>query len=61
MNDPGLDRTYYGNLTTNIVRSGSTGHGEALLDMDGYLPALEGARNSALFDWVSPRGLPFAP
>jgi hypothetical protein len=34
MTDGGLQRTQYRNLATGTVRTGSTGHGESLTDVD---------------------------
>jgi hypothetical protein len=57
MTDGGLQRTQYRNVATGTVRTGATGHGESLADVESYLLPLERARNTALLDAGVARGL----
>jgi hypothetical protein len=57
MTDGGLQRTQYRNLATGTVRTGSTGHGESLADVESYFFPLEQTRNAALLDAGVAQGL----
>ena len=57
MTDGGLQRAQYRNVATGTVRTGSTGHGESLADVEGYLLRLEQTRNAALVDPGVAQGL----
>jgi hypothetical protein len=57
MTDGGLQRTQYRNLATGTVRTGSTGHGESLVDVESYFSPLEQTRNAALLDAGVAQGL----
>jgi hypothetical protein len=50
-------RTEYVNLSTGTVRSGPTGHGESLTDVESYLLPLERARGSGLYSFGVVAGL----
>jgi hypothetical protein len=50
-------RTQYWNLPTHTVRAGATGHGESLVDLEGYLLPLADARTAALHLWGVAEGL----
>jgi hypothetical protein len=52
-----LKRTQYLNLNTGTVRSGATGHGESLTDMESFLIPLDRARGSSLHSWGVADGL----
>jgi hypothetical protein len=57
MTDGGLQRTQYRNVATGTVRTGSTGHGESLADVESYFGPLEQTRNAALLDAGVAQGL----
>lgn len=57
MSDGAILRTEYWNLSTGTVRTGATGHGESLTDMESYLLPLDAARGSALYSWGVASGL----
>jgi hypothetical protein len=57
MSDGAVLRTEYWNLSTGTVRTGATGHGESLTDMESYLLPLDAARGSALYSWGVAAGL----
>jgi hypothetical protein len=50
-------RTEYLNLNTGTVRTGPTGHGESLIDMESYLLPLDQARGSSLSSFGVATGL----
>ncbi len=50
-------RTQYWNLPTHTVRTGATGHGESLIDLEQYLLPLAEARGSTLHTWGVAQGL----
>lgn len=52
-----LTRTEYRNLSTGTVRTGATGHGESLTDVEEYILPVDRTRNSALHGWGVARGL----
>ncbi|WP_035845056.1 hypothetical protein [Kitasatospora azatica] len=52
-----LMRTEYTNLSTGTVRSGPTGHGESLDDMESFLLPMEQLRAAALYGWGVASGL----
>jgi len=52
-----LMRTEYWNLSTNTVRSGATGHGESLADVENYLLPHAQAIASSLYLWGVAEGL----
>ncbi|WP_370941805.1 hypothetical protein AB5J62_22110 [Amycolatopsis sp. cg5] len=52
-----LRRTEYWNVSTGTVRSGATGHGESVTDVEDYLIPLDRARTSGLHGWGVAAGL----
>ncbi|SDW52688.1 hypothetical protein SAMN05421504_101822 [Amycolatopsis xylanica] len=52
-----LRRTEYWNVSTGTVRSGATGHGETVTDVEDYLIPLDRARTSGLHGWGVAAGL----
>jgi hypothetical protein len=52
-----LQRAQYRNVNTGTVRTGATGHGESLVDIEDYLLPIDGLRNSALHGWGVVTGL----
>ena len=57
MTEGGLQRTQYRNVATGTVRTGPTGHGESLADVESYVLPLEQTRNGALLDPGVAQGL----
>jgi hypothetical protein len=57
MSDGALKRTEYWNISTGTVRTGATGHGESLTDMESYLLPMDAARGAALYSWGVAAGL----
>jgi hypothetical protein len=57
MTDGAVMRTEYWNISTGTVRTGSTGHGESLTDMESYLLPMDRARDSGLYSWGVADGL----
>jgi len=58
MTDSGIQRTEYWNLSQpGTVRTGATGHGESLTDMESYLLPMDQARGSGLYSWGVADGL----
>ena len=54
MTDGAVMRTEYWNISTGTVRTGPTGHGESLTDMENYLLPMDRARGSGLLRGVHP-------
>jgi hypothetical protein len=52
-----VTRTQYWNVTARTVRTGATGHGESLTDVEGYLIPMDRARGADLFSWGVADGL----
>ncbi|MGV9385751.1 hypothetical protein ACWDRB_58795 [Nonomuraea sp. NPDC003707] len=52
-----VKRTQYWNLGTGTVRSGATGHGESLTDIESHLMPMDRLRNSGLHGWGVAAGL----
>jgi hypothetical protein len=50
-------RTEYWNLTTKTVRSGATGHGETVTDVESYILPMERAHASSMHGWGVATGL----
>ncbi len=57
MSDAAIMRVEYLNVSTGTVRTGATGHGESLTDMESYLLPLEQARGATLNSWGVAGGL----
>ncbi|HMH89730.1 MAG TPA: hypothetical protein VK586_01465 [Streptosporangiaceae bacterium] len=57
MTDGAVMRTEYWNISTGTVRTGPTGHGESLTDMESYLLPMDRARDSGLYSWGVADGL----
>ena len=58
MDEGVVKRTQYWNLSVpHTVRTGATGHGESLVDLENYLLPQERARGSGLHSWGVARGL----
>ncbi len=57
MTDGAVMRTEYWNISTGTVRTGPTGHGESLTDMENYLLPMDRARGSGLYSWGVADGL----
>lgn len=57
MTDGAVMRTEYWNISTGTVRTGATGHGESLTDMESYLLPADQARGAALYSWGVAAGL----
>ena len=57
MTDGAVLRTEYWNIATGTVRTGPTGHGESLTDMESYLLPLDRARDAGLYSWGVADGL----
>lgn len=57
MSDGALKRTEYWTISTGTVRTGPTGHGESLTDMESYLLPMDAARGAALYSWGVATGL----
>lgn len=57
MSDGAIKRTQYLNVSAGTVRTGATGHGESLTDIEGYAQPMEQARGRGLFDWGVAEGL----
>jgi hypothetical protein len=57
MSDGALQRTQYWNVTAGTVRTGATGHGESLTDVESYVVRLDRARGTGLFSWGVAEGL----
>ncbi|MFE9960559.1 hypothetical protein [Micromonospora sp. NPDC005299] len=57
MSDGAVRRSQYWNVTAGTVRTGATGHGESLTDMDGYVAPMDRARGTGLFLWGVAEGL----
>jgi hypothetical protein len=58
MTDGGIQRTEYWNTSQpGTVRTGATGHGESLTDMESYLLPMDQARGSGLYSWGVADGL----
>ncbi|MFD8498406.1 hypothetical protein [Amycolatopsis sp. NPDC059657] len=52
-----IRRTEYWNVSTGTVRSGATGHGESVTDVEDYLIPLDRARTAGLHGWGVAAGL----
>jgi hypothetical protein len=50
-------RNEYRNLDTGKIRTGDTGRGESLTDVEHYLMPVDQARNSALYSWGVAEGM----
>jgi hypothetical protein len=57
MSDIAMMRTEYLNVSTGTVRTGATGHGESLTDVESYLLPLDQARGASLHSWGVAGGL----
>jgi hypothetical protein len=57
MTTGGPPRTQYRNLATGTRRTGSTGHGQSLADLESYFLPLEQTRNAAPLDAGVAQGL----
>lgn len=57
MSDAVVKRTEYLSVSTGTVRSGPTGHGESLTDMERYLLPLDRFRGASLYSWGVADGL----
>jgi hypothetical protein len=57
MTDGAVLRTEYWNIATGTVRTGPTGHGESLTDMESYLLPMARARDAGLHSWGVADGL----
>jgi hypothetical protein len=58
MTEVGIQRTEYWNLSQpGTVRTGATGHGESLTDMESYLLPMDQARGAGLYSWGVADGL----
>jgi hypothetical protein len=57
MTDIAVMRTEYINVSTGTVRTGATGHGESLTDVESYLLPLDAARMATLHTWGVAGGL----
>jgi hypothetical protein len=57
MSDAVVKRTEYLSVSTGTVRSGATGHGESLTDMESYLLPLDRFRGAGLYFWGVADGL----
>ena len=58
MDEGVVRRTQYWNLSVpGTIRTGATGHGEILTDLENYLLPLDRARGSGLFGWGVAHGL----
>jgi hypothetical protein len=58
MTEGGIQRTEYWNLgQPGTVRTGATGHGESLTDMESYILPMDQARGSGLYSWGVAEGL----
>jgi hypothetical protein len=57
MSDAVVKRTEYLSVSTGTVRSGPTGHGESLTDMESYLLPLDRLRGASLYSWGVADGL----
>lgn len=52
-----LQRTQYRSVSTGTVRTGATGHGESLVDVEQYLLPVDRLRTAALHSWGVVTGL----
>ena len=50
-------RNEYRNLDTGKLRTGDTGRGESLTDVEHYLMPVDQTRNSALYSWGVAEGM----